>query len=491
MSNFIQSIGIVGGGSAGLVTALILKTRFPDINVEVIRSNDIGTIGVGEGSTEHWADFIDFVGIDYKDLIKECDATFKSGIMFRNWGDQDYLQSITTGFNFRKGKYAAMYAHKISQNCDPKDLVSPHAWDSKINTWFINQEDTRPAVQFHFNTNKLNVFLTKFAEQRGIKFHDDEIIEVNVDDQGIRSLVSNHQTYKYDFYIDCSGFKKLLISQLGAKWKSYGKYLKMKSAIVFPCEMSKEIPMWTEARALKYGWMFRIPVYDRFGNGYIYDSDYITAEQAQQEVEEVLGFKVSIAKHITFDPGMLEKSWIKNCCAVGLSSSFVEPLEATSIGTSIQQTFLLADYLIGYNSEVIDYYNKTLEGILENIRDFIVLHYITNREDSEFWKDIKHLKIPNSLAEKLQIWKKRLPSENDFYNVSEYRLFTDFHHILVMYGLHLFNIEAIKTEYNLNVSYNDIVNLNNLEKDILQLRCQTIPHKTMLDIIRNIRNENY
>lgn len=255
--------------------------------------------------------------------------------------------------------------------------------------------------------------------------------------------------------------------------------------------MSENIPMWTEARALKYGWMFRIPVYDRFGNGYIYDSDYITAEQAQQEVEEELGFKINVAKHINFDPGMLEESWIKNCCAIGLSSSFVEPLEATSIGTSIQQTFLLADYLIGYNAEVINYYNKTLEGILENIRDFIVLHYITNREDSDFWKDLKSLEIPKSLVEKLELWKERLPSENDFYTVSEYRLFTDFHFILVMYGLNLLDVNFVKQEYELNVTEDDIQNLDNLANEVLHMRCQTIPHKTMLDIIRNTRNENY
>jgi tryptophan halogenase len=491
--NNLRKIAVVGGGSAGLVSALILKTRFPEIEIDIIRSKKIGIIGVGEGSTEHWTTFMDFVGIHYFDLVKECDATFKSGIMFKGWGEHDYLQSISSGFNQTDKKFPYAYAHQISKNVNPKDLLSTHAWDSRVNTWFLGNHESCPVLQFHFNTHKLNNFLTTVAKQRGIKFYDDEILNVKLTESGnIDSLSGENAEYHYDFYIDSSGFNKVLMNKLGAKWQSYSDSLKMKSAITFQTEMNQDnIPMWTTAQAMDYGWMFSIPTYGRTGNGYIFDSDYISSDQAHAEIEQFLDRSVEIGKEINFTPGALDTPWIKNCCAVGLSASFVEPLEASSIGTSIQQSFILSDLIVNYDEAIISKYNNIMTGILNNIRDFIILHYLTKKTNTKFWADARNVHIPDSLQHKLDVWKNKLPTSDDFIDVSNFKLFSELHHILVLHGLNLLDVNKVQQEYQQMTDQNIKLRAAEIVDMALNMRCQTISHKVMIELVRDIKNENY
>lgn len=489
--NRIQKLAVIGGGSAGFVAALIIKTKFPHIQVDVIRSKKIGIIGVGEGSTEHWSTFANFIGVKPEEFVRECDATFKSGIMFTNWSSNgDYLQSVGAGYNQLNHNYLYMYAHMIANGETPKDLVFHHCWDSTVNTWFVGQEDKSPAMQYHFNTNKLNDYLTRIAIERGINVIDDEIIDVEVVGEDIGVLTGELDTYKYNFYIDSTGFKKLLIDKLGAKWRSHGKYLKMKSAIVFPREYTDNfIPMWTTARAMNAGWMFTIPVYDRTGNGYIFDSDFITAEEAKAEVETLLGHEITVGKQIDFDPGAVDRPWIGNCCAIGLSASFIEPLEASSIGTSINQTFLLCEKLINYTPAGIKKYNDTMDVIIDNIRDFIALHYMSDRRDTPFWRAVSESEIPDSLADQLGIFQQKLPRPDDFYG-TQYMLFNAVHYILVMHGLGLFDINSIREEYFLTVNPEKQQEAAHLIQQGRSQPCEVIPHRTMLDIIRNLKKEN-
>lgn len=486
----IKSCCIVGGGTAGFVSALILKTRFPHLDVKVVRSTKIGIIGVGEGSTEHWAEFMHYIGKKWQDMIVECDATFKSGIMFEGWGKENFLHSTSGDFAQLNGQYYHVYA-KIIADQSPKMNMNPlRVWRSKIPSHFSQEPDIHsPFNQFHFNTHKLNEFLTKISLEKNIAVVDDEITDLEISKDGdILSVLGNNQKYAADFFIDCTGFKRLLITKLGAKWKSYSKYLKMKSAIVFPIEEQIEIPIWTLAKTMDYGWLFRIPVYGRYGNGYIFDSDYISADQAKQEVDNLFNKDIEIKKQINFDPGALDNVWINNCCAVGLCANFVEPLEATSIGTTIQQMFLLMHRLPNYNQTTIKNYNKDITGIMENIRDFIVLHYITDKDNSNFWRDVSNLEIPESLQSNLETFRYHLPIEEDFRNVSKYALFGAAHYIQILNGLDLFDIKAIQTEYN---SMSPIV--HNHAQEVLDtvkefdLEQPSLNHKLFLDIIR----ENY
>lgn len=483
----LETISIVGGGTAGFTSALILKTRFPHLDIEVIRSKKIGIIGVGEGSTEHWNEFMKYINVPFQAVIRHCDATFKCGIMFKGWGDRDYMHSIGPENDVKNGQYPTVYGKLISDNA-PLSMLNPSlTWQNKVYAKHLESDAGSPFNQYHFNTNKLNEFLTKVAKIRGIQVIDDDILDVELNDAGeISRLIGENNIYSSNFYIDSTGFKKLLISKLGAKWQSYSKYLKVKSAIVFPTEEKEEYNMWTTAQAMDYGWMFTIPVWGRNGNGYIFDSDYITPQQAKDEVEKFLGREITVAKELNFDPGALDKVWIKNCCAIGLSASFVEPLEATSIGTSIQQTFLLMHRLLNYNDTTIDKYNNDINNILINIRDFVILHYITKKDNTDFWRDVSKIELPDTLKSNLAKWRKNLPIVDDFSHQTGYVLFRDAHYLQILAGLQLFDREAIKSEYNaMSVTSRNIAENFIRETKTFEKIDSSVGHKEFISTIRN------
>lgn len=435
----MKKICIVGGGTAGLVTALILKSRFSSLQIDIVKSDKIGIIGVGEGTTEHWKEFIQFTGIEISELIKETDATYKGGIMFKDWTKNPYYHNALDSMNTQFGQYLGSYAYTIVNNIKSKDYTCKHHWDNKV-----CKEDL--PNQFHFNTFKLNKFLLKKCIERNIKIYNDEIVKVNIKKDNIKSIESKSKKYVYDFFIDSTGFKKLLISKLGSKWKSYKKYLPMNEAIAFPTKDTNEYTPYTLSKAMSSGWLWRIPTKGRWGNGYVFDNRYINAEQAKKEVEKYLGHKIEIGKNIKFEAGALDKVWVGNCMATGLSSSFIEPLEASSIGTSIQQAFLLMHYILNYNKLDIDLYNQKFKLIVENIRDFVLLHYIINKTNSKFWRDFKP-NLPDTLKNNLIKWKTRLPMKEDF--SGNFLLFKEINFTIILKELGLFNTKHIKKEYNL------------------------------------------
>jgi len=486
----LEKITVVGGGTAGFVAALILKTRFPKVQVSIIRSKRIGIIGVGEGSTEHWNEFMQYIGVSYTTVIQECDATFKCGIMFRNWGEKDYLHSIGSQQEIKNGQYPTVYGKLISEGAANKYFNPPLVWDNKLFAHRLEDLSSgSPFNQYHFNTNKLNDFLTRVAKLKEIDIIDDEILDVVLNSEGeIDSLIGEAATYTSDFYIDSTGFSKLLISKLGAKWQTYSQYLKMNSAITFAMGDTEEYNLWTIAQAMGYGWMFKIPVWGRSGNGYIFDKNYITPEQAKKEVEDFLGHDIEIGKTFTFDPGALDKVWIKNCCAIGLSSSFVEPLEATSIGTSIQQSFLLMHRLPNYSQSSIDRYNKDINDILTNLRDFVILHYVTKKDNTQFWKDVQNMPLPETLTENLKKWRKNLPIADDFSSSTAYKLFSDAHHLQILHGLNLFDKESIAKEYDMmHHAIKEIADNHIRESLTFQKMSPTVGHKQFISHVRSLK----
>lgn len=477
----INNLAIVGGGTAGLITALILRKTYPNLKIDIIESDKIGIVGVGEGSTEHWQDFMMECNIDLSELIKETDATFKYGINFVNWhgDDTNYIHTVSSAFSWESVTHSkVMLAYIIANGGTPKDIVHSYVEKSlhRMPYWGINQ--------FHFDTFKLNKYLHKLSQNRNINIINADIEQVILDEKGnIDQLITKtKEKLSYDFYVDSSGFHRLLLQQsMGIKWKSYQKYLPMNSAIAFPTEYTKDIPSWTLARACKNGWNWRIPTQSRYGNGYVFCDHFSTFDQAKDEIEEIYGHEIQIGKQIKFDAGHSEKFWHNNCAGIGLSTSFVEPLEASSIGSSIQQAkvfaLLIQSYIPGSKNSLPEKkFNKMSEELITNILEFVALHYITKRNDSKFWQETKNLPLPAGLEEKLELYKYKMPSTSEFENKD--LMFKESNWILVMHGLGLIN--KIAAERTMKMQPNYLLKTIELNSKSLQDLDNTVSHREAL-----------
>lgn len=446
-----KSICILGGGTSGLVTALVLKRWYPALEVKIVESSKIGIVGVGEGSTEHWATFMKVANINLKDLITETGATFKSGIKFENWNGDGKFYFHSLHANYTDTIYSGLPATSVALMLNGAEHLTP---DSILNSRHYFPLATT-VNQYHFDTFKLNTFLHKTATARGVVIVDDDISDVVLDDQGFVShLVGKDNVQHYaDLFVDCSGFARVISSKLGAKWVDCGEYLPMNRAFAFPTPGTNDIPSHTISKALSSGWSWRIPTQERYGNGYVFSDEFITEGQAVDELQQHYDTKIDIGRSFKFSAGYVNKFWIKNCVTLGLAGSFVEPLEATSIGTSIQQALGLGSALLSWdkhNTKVSDQYNIHFEAVAKNIIDFVQLHYLTKRNDSEFWKSCKNLKLTEFNKEMVPFFKNVVPTRM-FFN-EPHLLFTEQNWMHIMYGLGMFNIDAIKQMWNMHDS---------------------------------------
>jgi hypothetical protein len=484
----INSLIVVGGGTSGLVSALMLKKSWPNLEITVIESSNLGIIGVGEGSTEHWQRFMDHMEIYTPDLFREAGATYKVGIKFNNWhGDNtSYWHSIVEHFstNTPESGLPYMFLRMVSDNFDPNDT----AW--KISTQSRHVEPLHSSTsQYHFDTFKLNDFLHKIAKSHSIKFIDTDIVDVELDEQGyVSSLIDkDNQRHSSDFYIDCSGFRRVIGSKLGIQWVDCQQELPMNRAMAFPTPGTFDIPSYTQATAMSSGWMWRIPTQERYGNGYVFCDSFINEEQAEQEVKTVFE-DATIARHVKFTPGYVNQFWVKNCAMIGLSSVFVEPLEASSIGTTIQQTFLLIPALFSYSKDDGDKtsqrYNDVVHDIANNVIDFIQLHYFTQRNDSEFWKWCKsNIKITDFNRETLEYFKNNWVYQHYFNK--PLLMFTQINWIQVMHGLRMFNTTRIQKLFDTHLSnYRPITDYELNFDNERNKTVQTFTHREAIELLK-------
>ena len=435
----MNDIIVVGGGTSGCIAALIFKTRYPHKRVRILESKSKGIIGVGESSTEHWARFCQYIDIPLLSSVLEANATFKVGVLFEGWSDQPFMHSIINNYTDQlNGSYYEILGHVLSNNMPQSMCQTSNTWEKKIPSNSLNNLDDSPTAQFHFDTHALNDFLHRLCNERNIEVIYDDIVDVVVDGD-IKSVRSKDTEYRADFFIDCSGFSKLLLHRtLGVKWISYEKYLPTNAAIAFPTDEMEEYNKWTKATARDCGWSWTIPTQTRTGNGYVFNDSFMSFDQAHEEMG------VDSAKTFKFTPGRLEKSWYKNCFAVGLSQSFVEPLEATSIGSVIQQMFCFVNFFPSKDRETC---NTIINSIFDNIVDYVRAHYLTKREDTPFWKYVKNeLEITPNLNHMLELWKNRLPQPHDVPDIP-WKLFDAVNYIPVLYGLNWFDLDKIRHEY--------------------------------------------
>lgn len=466
-----KSIAILGGGTAGYVSALILKKQFPQFKVKIIKSEEVGIVGVGEGTTEHWKIFCDLLDINLNEFIIHCDSTFKFGILFDGWSSNKFLHSVTEEFSSTKNNYYAKLSYLILNN---KILHHSYFLDN------FTTDFNRPN-QLHFDTHKLNYFLDFKSKELGIEIVSDNILDVELCKSGnISCLVSKKMKYYADIFLDCSGFSRFLLHKnLNIKWISYSKYLPLNSAFTFLTEKGADYNLWTKATAHKNGWSWSIPTQSRTGNGYVFCDKFTSIDNAKREMDLYYKKDLTVGKVFKFDPGRLEKFWHKNCISIGLSSNFVEPLEATSIGSIIQQVRCLCEYL---PSEDSSKYNDLMTEMFDNIVDFIQAHYLTQREDSNFWKEIKYkFLLTDTLKENLSLWKNRMPKNGE--NISIWNLFNPINYIHILNGLNYFNKKNLLKEYE--YYKNDLIE-KQIEKDIFELENQfpKIKHKLLIENIK-------
>jgi len=488
----IKSLGILGGGTSGLIAALMMRKAWPKLPITLIESSQIGIIGVGEGSTEHWKKFIDHIGVSVPDLIRETGATFKVGIKFTNWhGDgTSYFHSLSEqygGFSDNNG-LPFTWMRMIGENWDPLKTV----WSLSQNSRHVEPLHNILS-QYHFDTFKLNEFLHKLCKDRGITVTDVVIDQVIIDQDGyIDSLNDNSGAkHTFDFYIDCSGFRRVIGSKLGAKWIDRTKELPMNSAIAFPTGYTEDIPSYTEATALSSGWSWRIPTQERYGNGYVFCDSFIDETQAYDEISrhyKELGITdhIEVGRKVKFGAGNVDRFWIKNCVMIGLSGIFVEPLEASSIGTTIQQCFLMLPAVAFWergDKKTAKIYNEHMSRISDNIVDFIQLHYFTQRSDSKFWQWCQHdLKWTDFNRDTLEYFKSNYVNPH-FFNMPLI-LFSHLNYAQVMHGLRLFNNDKINKVYSEHMGerYNGIIDsilAKNESPDVV-----SFTHREALNILK-------
>jgi tryptophan halogenase len=400
-------IAIVGGGTAGWLAALMIsKVQKNTHDITVIESSKIPIIGAGEGSTGYLTDIIQNNTWDYgcneEDFFRETGATVKLGIKHRDWAGigKTYYGPID-GTNTSGGNPDIMLCHAIANDI-PFHTASYNGYLLHENRASYQYDgdvlNSTKTNSYHFDAHKVGRYFKKITETEGVKHIDAEVLAVIQDERGIASLkLSDDRTIEADFFIDCTGFARKLMKALEVDWVSYKSNLPVDTAMPFliPYKEGETVEPITTAWAQSAGWMWQIPTANRYGCGYVFDSNFITHEQAQREIETTLGHEIEPIRFLKFETGKLEKFWHKNCLAVGLAAAFAEPLEATSIHSTIVQieTFVF-DYLMDTKEQTLNWgnraiYNRRIGTMYDDFRDFINIHYCTQREDSEFWRWIK------------------------------------------------------------------------------------------------------
>ena len=465
----IQKIVIVGGGTAGWMTAAALSKLLKKdyIDVSVIESDAIGTVSVGEATIPTINHFNKKLGIDENDFLKKTNGTFKLGIEFIDWtkNGMDYFHPFA---DYGKDINEIAFRHywfKLDQlnQTSPLDEFSLSAVAARQGKFMRPQQgmENSPIANinyaFHFDATLYADYLREFSTDRGVNRTEGKVVDVKVKSCNgyIESLLlESGEKIEADLFIDCTGFKGLLIEgALKTGFEDWSHLLPCDTAVALPClaKDPKSLNPYTQAKAQKAGWTWRIPLQQRVGNGYVYPSKYVSDEEAVALLrEQIEGEPIGEPNFLRWKTGMRKKGWNKNCIAIGLSAGFVEPLESTGlhlIQTAIAKFIDLFPHL-GFDQADIDTYNAQSKTELEYIRDFIVLHYkATDRDDSDFWRDCKKMEIPKRLQQKIDLF-----SSNGRIYLEQDKLFSELSWLAIMRG------QGIKPK-----GYNPLVDM--LEED--------------------------
>ncbi len=415
----VKKVVIAGGGTAGWCAAAALsKLIGPLLDITLVESEDIGTVGVGESTIPTVRTFHRFLGIDEREVMRATNATFKLGISFENWArdnDQYFHAFGTIGRSPWMADFhhiwlqarAEGYGGDLGDYC----LELQAAKAGKFQT----SEKATINYAYHLDAGLYGQFLRKLSEANGVKRVEGKIARVEQDAASgfLTALVmESGATIEGDLFIDCTGFRGLLIEQtLKTGWEDWGQWLPTDSALAVQTESAGTIMPYTRAIAHEAGWRWRIPLQSRVGNGLVYCSQYMSEDDARTHLLGALDAPPLFdPRLIRYRTGRRNKTWNKNCVALGLSSGFIEPLESTSIHlfqigvTRLVQMFPFS----GITEALTDRYNEAGRAELERIRDFVVLHYkATERDDSAFWRDRRDMPVPETLAARIELFREK------------------------------------------------------------------------------------
>ena len=444
----IKTIVIVGGGTAGWITAAALSrlSRAGQVRIVLVESEAIGTVGVGEATIPHFVNFNKLLGIDEATLLKEVQGTFKLGINFVNWGVQgeSYFHPFGTyGYEFDGVSFHHIW-HKLRRAGDkrPLHLFSAETMAAQtrrfVQTGPEHPEDLPPInYAYHLDAGRYAAFLRKHAEGRGVERIEGRVTNapLNGETGFVDSIVlEDGQIIEGDLFIDCSGFRGLLIEQaLETGYEDWTQWLPCDRAVALPCDRPGEPLPYTRATAHSAGWQWTVPLQHRNGNGHVYCSAFMEPDEALDIlVNNIDGPPTAEPNHLRFVTGRRKKFWNKNVVSVGLSAGFMEPLESTSIHLITTAVSKLMSILsleeISPAQEAI--FNRLTAKEYARIRDFLILHYkVTKRDDSAFWNYCRTMDVPDSLTEKMALFE-----HNGQVFREEDELFTETSWVAVMLG---------------------------------------------------------
>lgn len=422
--NAIRKIVIVGGGSAGWMTAAALSSMLASRAVEItlIESEQIGTIGVGEATIPDVINFNAMLGIDEAEFLRATNGTFKLGIEFVNWGriGDSYFHPFgphgadMKGIDFHQFWLRYRDAH-------PGSVIE----DFSLSTLAAKQykftppsNDPRSVLSqlryaYHFDATAYAKYLRAYSEARGARRVEGKVVDVtcHVETGFITSVqLENGTEVTGDLFIDCTGFRALLLEKtLGVGFEDWAHWLPCDTAQTIACERTDEIWPYTRSTAKRAGWQWRIPTQHRTGNGHIYSSNLMSDEEAIESLlADLDGAPLGTPRKIKFRTGRRTRFWDKNCIAIGLSGGFLEPLESTSLFLIQEGVSKLISLFPSRDmpATVRDEYNRQLIKKFDQVRDFIILHYkATERDDSAFWNYCRTMEIPDSLSQKMELFR--------------------------------------------------------------------------------------
>ena len=415
--NAKTKVVVAGGGTAGWLTAFSLVTRLGKLlDITLVESDQIGTVGVGEATIPTMRTFHGLIGIDEKEFMAATQATFKLGIQFDNWGQQGDSFFHSFGEIGQRSWMAEFHefwmeakAQGFGGSLDEYCLELKAAKANKFST----MAGKKPVnFAYHMNATAYAAYLRQKSEKAGVKRIEGRIKHVQNDEAGNISslLLEDGKPVLGDVFIDCTGFRGLLIGDnLDVGYEDWSHWLAADSAIAVQTQAVEAPRPYTRAIAHSAGWQWRIPLQNRVGNGIVYASQFLSDDEAQDTLlANLTGQTITEPRQLRFKTGRRKKAWHKNCIAIGLSSGFLEPLESTSIHlvtTAILRLMKLFPF--GGNTTMLaEQFNREAQLELETVRDFVILHYHqTQRNDSAFWDHYRSMAVPDSLVHRMAMFR--------------------------------------------------------------------------------------